>query len=85
MRVSLKSWMDGSRLAVPLSQIKRFGKLKRHGDNRQWTVAEIESGIFYSLYRDQSPELCKVMKKRLKSLCASSTRECMEAYVWETP
>jgi hypothetical protein len=85
MYVVLKAWMTGETRQVPLCNIKSFGKLNRYGDNRSWTVAELHDGShWYSLYRDQTSEVSRVMKTRLRDVVAfRSSDSRFDVFAWE--
>lgn len=86
--VQIKSWMTSEVRNVPLSEVKRFGKMDRYGDNRSWTICElIDGSVWYSLYRDQTADVIRVMRKRLVGVRATafSYRAMPEVHTWEPP
>jgi hypothetical protein len=82
--VELKSWMTGEIRRVSFTEVRRFGKWGRYGDNRDWTVAQLPDGtLWYSLYRDQTPEVRKLMKERLIGVHATGATVHFDAWAWE--
>lgn len=82
--VELKSWTTGEVRHVPFAEIRLFGKWSRYADNREWTVAQLSDGSsWYSLYRDQTPEVCKLMKQRLIGVHATGSSRGYDAWAWE--
>jgi hypothetical protein len=74
----------GSRYPVSLTEVKRFGKTRRYGDSIQYTIGELQSGeTVHFLHKDQSPDMLRVIRKRLKGVCADCDRISGEGFAWE--
>lgn len=72
-------------IEVDLSKVARFGKLDRPCDAREWTMAQLHDGsIWYSLYKDQTADVVKMMHKRLIGVSATGAwRFKSEVLAWE--
>lgn len=78
--------VSGPRYPVQLEDVKRFGKTRRFGDHRQWNIGELVTGeIVHFLHKDQSPDMLKVLRKRLKGVWADCDRLTGEGFAWESP
>ena len=78
--------VSGERYPVSLLDVKRFGKTRRYGDSVQYTIGELQSGeTVHFLHKDQSPDMLRVIRKRLKGVCAviGRDRAIGEAFAWE--
>jgi hypothetical protein len=75
----------GPRYPVPLSDVKRLGKTRRYGDGVQYTIGELADGtIVHLLHKDQSADMLRVLRKRLKGVWATCDRLTGEGFAWET-
>lgn len=76
---------SGPRYPVPLSSVKRFGKTRRYGDAVQYNIGELETGeIVHFMHKDQSPDMLKVLRKRLKDVSVVGVdRATGERFAWE--
>ena len=72
---------------VPLSDVECFGKLDRYCDSRAWTLAQLRDGSrWYSLYKDQTPDVARIMRTRLKGIHAvGAWRIRHDVSAWESP
>jgi predicted Fe-S protein YdhL (DUF1289 family) len=77
---------SGARYGVPLSEVRRFGRCSRYGDHRSWNIGELTSGeIVHFMHKDQSPDMLKVLRKRLKDVHFETycNRDRPEIFAWE--
>lgn len=77
--------VSGQRYPVPLEEVKRFGKTRRFGDNREWNIGELVTGeIVHFMHKDQSPDMLKILRRRLKGVCVMNVdRFTGEGFAWE--
>lgn len=76
---------SGPRYPVTLSDVKRFGKTRRWGDAVQYNIGELVTGeIVHFMHKDQSPDMLKILRKRLKGVCVTNVDRCTgEGFAWE--